>query len=297
MKKLSLYLFFLIVISIFQSCGSGVVVQKPTPKFLTAPNSANLLTVENNGDMKASVAYSTNGRSFLTNEGVVNSKGLDLKYAVGISNHFVAKLDMFYKKEMDVSAEPLNSLNGFKIDYKRRGFFVSGGYYRYLTNNKTIMLTTSVGLGYTKTNFDGIYREAIKHDYFYAGNNFILFIQPSLTLFGSKNYAFTIAYKLSSTAFKNINTNDTTFSVGQNVSLSKKNSVYEDIVIQNEFSFNKLKGFRFYWQTGITNLKTSFPDVQNARYSENSKNNQYDYLINYGSVGLIMDFKKLFTTK
>ena len=63
-----------------------------------------------------------------------------------------------------------------------------------------------------------------------------------------------LAYRFSSIAFTNIITNDSTLIKDLYAAFANKNSVYGDMIIENDFGFNSLQFIRFHWQLGVSNL-------------------------------------------
>ncbi len=269
-----------------------------TPKYLYAPNSANLLQTEKKGDVKAAVNYSQSKHSATSNGDNGSrqiSNGVDAQAAYSILKNLVIKADAFQRWETDRSERNQIYPYKYKIDYKRKGADVSIGYYKLLGKQKQISLNIDAGTGIGKTIFNGIYRKDTINKYYYSANHSTLFITPSIALKPTTNYSLIIAYRLSSINFCNLNTNDVALTKGLYAAFADKKSTYGDIIIENEFGFNKLQGFRFHWQIGISKLQTyfSYDQVNSTTYGED----QYEYNNSFGSIGIVADLKQLLSKK
>ena len=260
-----------------------------------APNSANLLQIEKKGDVKTATNYAQTKhvRNNDDSPGIQTSNGIDVQTAYSPINHLVLKFDLFKKWEVDkaVNNDQTNT-SRYKINYQRQGTVLNIGYYKYLDKAKEILFNIDGGIGLGKTSFNGTYRQDAITKYVYSANNVTLSVIPSIRFKVSKNYNLTLAYRLSSVDFSNIATNDSTLKKGLYAAFASKNSVYGDIMIENNFGFNSLQGIRFHWQLGISNLHTHF----NYEPYPGSRSNadQYEYNNSFGSFGIVADLKKIF---
>ena len=265
-----------------------------TPKYLYAPNSANLLQTEKKGDLKAAINYAQSKHAGNNDDDVgrQTSNGIDVQTAYSLINNLVLKADAFHRWETDRSGRNQTLQNRYRLDYKRRGADVSIGYYKLLGKQKHISLNIDGGIGFGKTSFTGTYRKDTINKYFYSANHSTLFITPSIALKPTKNYSLIIAYRLSSIKFFSVNTNDVALTKGLYAAFANKNSVYGDIIIENHFRFNSLQGIRFHWQLGVSKLYTRFSYEPSSTYQ--SFADQYEYNNSFGSFGIVTDLNKLF---
>lgn len=266
-----------------------------TPKYLFAPNSANLLQIEKKGDVKAAINYAQSKHvgNNDNSPGIQKSNGIDIQTAYSPTNHVALKVDLFKKWEVDkaVNNDQTNS-SRYKINYQRQGTVLSIGYYKFLDQDQEILFNIDGGVGFGETSFNGTYRQDTITKYFYTANNTTLAVTPSLRFKISKHYNLTLAYRLSSVAFSNITTNDITLTKGLYAAFANKNSVYGDIIIENHFRFNSLQGIRFHWQLGVSKLYTRFSYEPFSTYQ--SFADQYEYNNSFGSIGIVADLKKIF---
>lgn len=266
-----------------------------TPKYLFAPNSANLLAIEKKGDIKAAINYAQSKHVGKNEDspGRQISNGLDVKMAYGITNNVVVKANLFKKWEIDkaVNNDQTNPLR-YKINYQRQGTVLSIGYYKFLDKDKKNLFTFDGGVGLGKTSFNGTYRNDSINKYFYSANSLSYLITPALRFRISKNYSLVLAYRFSSVAFTNIVTNDITLTKGLYAAFANKNSLYGDIIIENEFGFNRLHGIKFHWQLGVSKLYTHF-NYEPVIGSQNVVD-QYEYNNRFGSFGVIADLNSIF---
>lgn len=276
-------------ISLLTSCYTS------TPKYLFAPNSANLLQIEKKKDVKAAINYAQSKHAGNNDDspGIQTSNGIDIQTAYSPINHVVLKVDLFKKWEIDkaVNNDQTNS-SRYKIDYRRQGTVLGLGYFKFLDKAQEILFNIDGGAGLGKTSFNGTYRQDAITKYFYTANNTTLAVTPSLRFKISKHYNLTLAYRLSSVAFSNITTNDITLTKGLYAAFANKNSVYGDIIIENNFGFNSLQGIRFHWQLGVSKLYTHFSYEPSSTYQ--SFADQYEYNNSFGSFGIVADLNKLF---
>ena len=283
------YLPIIFCISGFTSCYTT------TPKYLFAPNSANLLQIEKKGDVKTAINYAQSKHSGNNGDspGRQTSNGVDIQTAYSPINHVVLKVDLFKKWEVDkaVNNDQTNS-SRYKINYRRQGTVLSIGYYKFLDKPREILFNIDAGVGLGKTSFYGTYRKDAITKYVYSANNGSLSVTPSLRFKVSKNYNLTLAYRVSSVAFSNITTNDGSLTKGLYAAFANKNSVYGDIVIENDFGVNSLPGIRFHWQLGVSNLYIHFnydPSPSSQSFADH-----YEYNNSFGSFGIVADLKKVF---
>ena len=288
MKKID-NLLIIFCVSLLTSCFTT------TPKYLFAPNSANMLQIEKKGDVKAAINYAQSKHvgNNDNSPGIQKSNGIDIQTAYSPTNHVALKVDLFKKWEVDkaVNNDQTNS-SRYKINYQRQGTVLSIGYYKFLDQAQEILFNIDGGVGLGKTSFNGTYRQDTITKYFYTANNTTLAVTPSLRFKISKHYNLTLAYRLSSVAFSNITTNDITLTKGLYAAFANKNSVYGDIVIENNFGLNSLQGIRFHWQIGFSNLYTHFsyePSSTDQNFAD-----QYEYNNSFGSIGIVADLKKIF---
>ena len=283
------YLPIIFCVSALSSCYTT------TPKYLFAPSSANLLQIEKKGDVKTAINYaqSKHVRNNDNSPGKQSSNGIDIQTAFSAIKHVAVKVDLFKKWEVD---KALNNdqanLSRYKINYQRQGTVISIGYYKFFDKTKKILFNIDGGIGLGKTSFNGTYRKNAITKYFYSANNSTLLVTPSLKFKVSKNYNLTLAYRFSSTAFSKIITNDSTLTKDLYASFANKNSIYGDIIIENDFGFNSLQGIRFHWQLGMSNLYTHFSYEPSS--SSQSFVDQYEYNNSFGSIGIVADLKKIF---
>ncbi len=265
-----------------------------TPKYLFAPNSANLLQIEKKGEVKAAINYAQSKHVGNNDDspGKQTSNGIDIQTAYSVIDHVVLKADLFKKWEVDKAVNnDQSNPSRYKINYQRQGTNLSIGYYKFLDKKQVILFNIDVGVGFGKTSFNGTYRKDSINKYFYSANNVTFLITPSLKLKISKNYNLILAYRLSGVDFSNIKTNDITLTKGLYAAVADKKSIYGDIVIDNEFGFNRLHDIRFHWQFGVSKLYTHFsfePDY-GSQYFED----QYEYNNSFGSFGIVANLNKL----
>ncbi|MCY7292778.1 MAG: hypothetical protein LH615_11425 [Ferruginibacter sp.] len=270
-----------------------------TPKYLFAPNSTNLLELKNKGDLKAAVNYSSTSHPNRILEenssGRQRSNGVDLQTAFAISNNIAVKLDGFTKRETDRSINTVNNPYRYFLKYKRSGAEISVGYYKFFGDNKQVALNIFAGVGAGKTSFTGTYRLDSINNYFYNASHTKLFLVPSVRFNFTENYSLCLGYKITSVDFYNINTNDVGLTKGLYKSFADEKSVYGDFVIENEFGFKKIQGFKFHIQFGVSKLFTYFDYIDDVGASV--INEQYQYNNRFASIGLVADLKSLFKKK
>jgi hypothetical protein len=305
MKNINQIIAAFILLSILQSCSSSAPLQKPTPKYLYTPSNANLINVEKKIDFKSTIAYATSSHRDEGYEAKQKSNGFDFKSAFAITNHVALKFDAFKWREKSFSLDAPGTLNAFDVLYKRNGMSASVGYFTYMDKQKQFMFSVYTGIEIGKTNFDGIYREPVKHNYYYKAKNVNWFMTQAFTVFADKSYSATLASRLSVVSFKNLNTNDSTFIQGENVLYNKKNSVFSDFLFQNNLKLSQKYGVSLFGNVGLAILLTSSLKTEtNKELFDNSyfftyrtNKDQYDYNNIFGSVGIEIDLRQLLKKK
>jgi hypothetical protein len=306
MKNINQIIAAFILLSILQSCGTSAPLQKPTPKYLYTPSNANLINVEKKFDFKSTFAYASSAHTNDNyDEGKQKSNGFDFKSAFAITNHLAVKFDVFKWKEKNFSLDALGTINAFDLLYKRNGMSASVGYFTYLDKQKQFMFNVYTGIEMGKTNFDGIYRERIKHYYYYKAKNVNWFITPAFTFLVDKSFSFTFASRLSVVSFRNLNTNDSTFIIGENLLYNKKNSVFSDFIFQSNVKLSRKYGISLLGNIGLSTLitgslkeETRRDDFSNNYFFNNTiRKDQYDYNNIFGSVGIEIDLRQLLKKK
>jgi hypothetical protein len=269
-----------------------------TPRYLHAPNSANLLQVEKNKDIKASLSYTKTAHEHLKGGGSKQqSSGLDIQAAFALSNKIAIKLDVFTKSENDKDDLKKEIIDNYSINYKRKGIELSVGYYKYFGKKKNISFNIYTGLGFGNNSFDGIFRNDSMINRTYSSNYTKWFLIPSIRLIGTKNYSLLLAYRLSVMKFNTINTNDEELKKGFYNDLTSKNSVFGDVAFDNQFGFNKIKGIKFHFMIGSAKLYTYFTKSEVNINGSTYSSDQYLYNSAFGSFGVIVDIRKLFEKK
>ncbi len=277
-------------------CISGLTsCYTTTPKYLFAPNSANLLQIEKKGDVKAAINYaqSKHRKNNDNSPGRQTSNGVDIQTVYSPINHIAIKVDLFKKWEIDraVNNDQSNPYR-YKINYQRQGTVLGVEYYKFLNKAKGILFNIDGTVVFGKTNFSGIYRKNEFTKYVYSANNSTLSVTPSLRFKVSKNYHLVPAYRLSNVAFSNITTNDSLLTRGVYAAFAAKKSVYGDMIIENDFGFNSLHDIRFHWQLGLSKLYTHFSS--HSISTTQSFIDQYEYNDFFGSIGIVADINNLF---
>lgn len=303
MKILNYTIAAFILLSILQSCATSAPVQKPTPKYLYTPSNANLIVVNKKFDLKSTIAVATSAHTYDGYDAEQKSKGFDFKMAFAPINHLAVKVDVFTWKEKSFSTAVPNTLNAFDILYKRKGISASVGYFTYLDKQKQFNFNVYTGVEMGTTHFSGIYREPIKRNYYYNANNVNWFITPAFTFLDDKVFALTLASRLSVISFRNLSTNDSTFTKGENALYNKNNSVFSDFLLHSNIKLSDKYGVSLFGNFGISNLlTTSLKDETLNSNGSNSLNSpavkgQYDYNNLFASIGIEINFRKLFKKK
>lgn len=293
MKNNLLSLESAICILLLSSCFST------TPKYLFAPNSTNLIQLKSKGDFKAALNYSATRHPILILEsntsGRQRSNGIDVQTAYAISNKIAIKLDGFTRAETDRSINTVNNPSRYALKYKRCGAEISVGYYIFLGAERKVLINAFAGIGTGKTSFTGTYRLDSVNNYFYSTNHTKLFLVPSIHLNFTDNYSLKLGYKITSVDFYNIHTNDILLTKGLYKLFVDKKSVFGDFVIENEFGFKTIQGFKFHVQIGVSKLFTFFNYVDDLGTS--IINEQYQYNNKFANFGLVADLNNVFRNK
>jgi hypothetical protein len=276
---------FLVLLS---SCAST------TPKYLHAPNGLNLLQVEKKNDIKASLNYGGTGHgTTLTGSNKQQSNGISIQTVYAINNTLAIKADFYKYWDRDENLTDVNQNNNFQLFYKRQSVDLAIGYFKKDAINFNIY--TGVGLG--NNSFSGYLRNDSSVSRNFKANYFKWFVMPSLSYTFNENYSLSLGYKLSVLRFNNLVTNDGSLKQGFYKDITRKNSVFGDFAIDNQFSFDNLKGFSFHGIIGFSDLYSRFTDFSQTPTSSEFRSGVYMYNNRFGSIGVIADLNKLFAKK
>jgi Outer membrane protein beta-barrel domain len=293
MKKLACYFIKIYIVLLFCSCGYT------TPKYLYAPNTSNLIQVEKKDDLKIATSYSNTSHSDDTyGETKQKSAGLDFQGAYGLSKNLGLKLDFYTKKESEESLNDQTNLKKFNLTYKRKGVELSVGYHTYIGRRAKNIFNVYTGVGFGNNSFKGKYRDSLLNNNYYSANHIKWFITPSINFRISKNYSLILAYNVAILRYKNIKTNDMEFTKIIYTEIRKKSSVFGGIVLDNQFSFNKIKNVKFHFLIASNILLNNFTvKDESINGSTSTINGQYQYNDSYFSTGIILDMKKIIRIK
>ena len=282
MKNYFSVLIFVLCITAFSAC--------TTAKYVYTPATANLLLLEKKNDIKAAVNYVQAGTILGLNNGSRESHGADIQGAYAINDKIGVKVSAYTKKEYNEADFSYANDPKDMVNYKKNGIEISGGLYDFSGKKakNRFHLFGGAGTGrfsFSENRFNGITRDLYHHNMSYLK----LFLQPALILNATGRYTVTLSTVPSLVKYYNVRTNYTDLSDEPLGYIETKPSIFVDFVLQNEFSFNGLRGFSFQWQAGLTDLLTRFPTSPSSGFS----NEKYDYNKGWLAVGIIANFNTL----
>jgi hypothetical protein len=288
------YYFFIVftVLIIFSSCVGT------TPKYLHAPNGLNLLQVKKKNDVKVAVNYGGTGHGkTVGGSAKQQTNGVSIQTAFAISNSLAIKTDFYKYWDKDENLNDENRNNNFQLFYKRQSAEIAIGYFKNAQKKGEVNFNFYTGIGVGNNSFDGFLKNDSAINRYYKAGYFKWFAMPSITYVQSENYSITIGYKLSVVKFNNLVTNDASLKQGIYKNFTTKNSVYGDFAIDNQFSFDNLKGYSFHATVGISSLYTTFSDFNQTPNSTMTATGKYLHNNRFGAIGVIADLNTLFAKK
>jgi len=268
------------------SISLGFLYSCTTSKYAYTPSTANLLQLEQKGDFKAAINYST-ASAPASGERRKSSNGVDLQTAYAMSKKIVIKVDAYTKAERNETTAGQNGVANEAIKYKKKGIELSLGCRNFSNSKDRTPFQAFAGAGTGNFSFTGRYNNGDPNNH-HSMDYFKTFIQPSYTFFVSKNYDLTLAGKINMLQFYNVATDYPDLSATPLGNIDTKPNYYLDFVMQHQFGFKELAGLQFQVQLGITSLATSFSSAQH-----NFENEKYDYNNVWFAAGFILDPRKL----
>jgi hypothetical protein len=262
------------------------------PKNVYSPATANLLVLEKKNDIKIATNVSKSSL-FLIKDSRHSTFGIDIQAGYAISKKVGFKADVYKKWESNQSALQYNELPKYVNTYEKKGIEISGGIFNFSKNGNQSVVQVFGGAGAGSTSFKSSHNADIPERNYHSMEYVKFFIQPSLTFKPKKNYWLSIATRLSSIQFENISTDFPDLSNEPLGYIDTKPSLYADLIIQNEFGFNQLKGIRFQVQHGRTHLFTKFSSTKTNGF----KDYKYDYNDSWFALGLIVNLKEVFKSQ
>lgn len=282
MKKDFPSLLFIICIIIFSAC--------TTSKYVYTSATANLLLLENRNDLKAAVNYVQAGTLFGLSGDRRRSRGVDIQGAYAVTKKAGIKLNAYNKTERNESVFTYQNQLPGNVNYKKHGIEISGGLYDFSGKKAKARLQLFAGAGSGKFSLNENRFNGITGDnYYHKMNYFKAFIQPAVCFRSSSDYTVTLATAGSLIKFSNVRTNYTDLSDEPLGYIETKPSFFIDFVLQNEFGFKSLKGIKFQWQAGVTDLITRFPPSNTSFFFDE----KYDYNRAWLAIGVIADIRAL----
>jgi hypothetical protein len=280
------------LICMFVSCAST------TPKYLYAPNGLNLIQVEKKNDIKAALNYAGTGHGRAsTGSSKQQTNGINIQTAYAVTNKIAIKADLYKYWENDESLNNSNPIFNFQLAYKRQSADFAIGYFNNTGEDNKISFNAFAGIGFGSNSFEGYYRNEATQRKNYESKFFKFFAMPSITYKQSNNYSISLGYKLSVVKFNNLITNDSTLKEGFYKDFTRSNSVFGDFALDNQFSFNNLKGFTFHAIIGKSTLYTTLKDVTETQGSTTFISGKYFYNNRFAAIGVIADLHTIFAKK
>ena len=275
------FIFFILVV-ILSACTA--------PKYVYTPATANLLLLEKKNDLKAAVNFAQAGTILGLNGDSRQSRGVDVQGAYAVSEKAGVKFSAYKKKEYNEANFSYQNQPKNKVNYKKQGIEISGGFYNFSGKQADAKFQLFAGAGTGKfllseNRFNGFTNDNFYHDM----NYFKAFIQPALAVKASNNYHVMLATAISLIKYYNVRTNFTDISDKPLGFIESKPSIFIDFILQNEFSFKSLKGINFQWQAGVTDLITRFSVPGTSGFN----NDKYDHNKTWLALGIIADIRAL----
>lgn len=259
-------------------------------KYVYTPATANLLFLENKNDLKAAVNFVKSGNIIGLSGDIRQSHGIDIQGAYAVNEKAAIKLTAYTKQESNESVFAYQNQPPNKVNYKKQGMEISGGLYNFSGKKAKDRFQLFAGAGGGKFSLnENRFNGNTNDNYYHNMNYFKAFIQPTLSLKSSPNYKVTLATAVSLIKYSGIRTNYKDLADEPLGYIDTKPSIFIDFVLQNEFGFRGLKGIKFQWQAGVTNLLTAFPVPGTMAFY----NYKYDYNKVWLAVGVVANFKTL----
>ena len=281
MKNYICVLISFICIAIFSACTA--------PKYIYTPASANLLLLEKKNDLKAAVNFVQAGTVLGFTRSTKDSRGIDLQGAYAITDKAGLKINAYTKQEKSGGVVFYQNDPAEMKTYKKQGIEISGGIYNFSGKQAKAQFQLFAGAGTGKFSLNERRLNGYLYENFYHNMNYFkTYVQPALSIKSSPYYHVTLGSSLSLIKYYNVRTNYTDLSDEPLGYVETKPSIFIDFVLQNEFGFKRLKGIKFQWQLGFTDLLTRFP-VPGSSF----ENNKYDYNKAWLALGIIADIRAL----
>ncbi len=112
-------------------------------------------------------------------------------------------------------------------------------------------------------------------------------MQPTLSIKAGERSLIVLATRLNIVHFHNIESNMQDPERDGLIFLGQKNSVFQDFILNETFSFKNAHGLGLQFQQGITGLYTRFNDLSTI-------NTNYQYNNLWFSAGIVWDSSKAF---
>ncbi len=257
-------------------------------KYIYSPATANLLTPTKKGNAQAAFNYSSAASSFNGFREEQHSNGIDIQTAFAFNNKMAIKADYYSKKENSIFKRfDSNSIENY-ISYKKSGVEISIGFYNMKPNNKP-NFQVFAGLGTGKFYLNETVQRGNAVNYFHEMNYNKIFIQPSIIFKDNENFSLSMATRLNTIFYKNLQSNMPDIKTQVLGYIDKKPSFFGDIIIHSQFGFKGLNVVKFQIQTGISKLFTkdfySGDIFREVKYPFNNK---------WLAIGVITDINKIF---
>ncbi len=252
-----------------------------TPRFVNAPTAVNAPVLQQKGDSKIAMYYSSNFGNSNENSGnnYNKSKGYDLQGAYALTNHWALQVNYSKRNEKNggLNEGPFDSS---VIDYKRKSGEIGVGYFTKLGNagNTFFQVFAGGGNGSFELKDAGV-ADNFPYNRFHTADVNRFYLQPGFT-FSKNNVSLILASRFSFINYKKISTD---YSIDEQTDFNLTNlqnktlSFWEPAFILN-FGLNEFPPLKLELQLG-------------ASYSID--NNYYDTKTGNASVGLVFDFSKL----
>lgn len=278
MKNSILYLICVVFFSLMiASC-------KVVDRYAYSPATVNLLQAEQKNDIKISANYSTAGKITSYKGENRRSNGFDAQGIYALSSRFAVGAATYKKWEENKSS---NQTSGSGYRYRKSGTELSFGVYNFSKSEERSVFQLFAGIGFGKGSIVGFYTDslALRETHYSKNNKY--FLQPTLSIKAGERSFIVLATRLNVVHFHNIESNMQDPERDGLIFLGQKNSVFQDFVLNETFSFKNPAGLALQFQQGITALYTRFNDPTTI-YT----NYQYNNL--WFSAGIIWDLSKAF---
>lgn len=223
-------------------------------------------------------------RSLLLKERAGNQMDLMHRGFYALSSRFAIGVATYKKWEENKSAVQ-NFPSGYH--YRKSGTELSLGVYNFSKSEERSVFQLFGGVGFGKGSIVGFYSDSSSYRESHFSKNNKYFLQPTLSIKAGERTFIVLATRLNVVHFSNIESNIQDPKRDGLIFLGQKNSIFQDFILNETFSFKKPAGLGIQFQQGITSLYTRFHDDANI-------NTNYQYNNLWFSAGIVWELSEAF---